>query len=118
MTLTNCIFEPDPGEISTAATMSSRAIAITEGRLTMEQTTVSGHFAGALSVYEAALVLAECTIWGNRASSGGAILVGAGAFVVILRSNFTDNSADVSGGALQVTLMPKQLRIRLALLQH
>eukprot|EP00966_Prymnesium_polylepis_P182093 4218141-Prymnesium_polylepis.2 len=79
-----------------------RALTITGGRVILARTVLFGHSAGAIGVVEATLILIETTIRDCRARTGGAVLVGRDSTVRGTKTLFTDNSADVSGGALQV----------------
>ena len=54
------------------------------------------------------MTLIDSDVRGNRAQSGGAIHVNGGAMMRIEQSRITDNTAEVSGGALQVTPQPSR----------
>lgn len=56
----------------------------------------------------ATVTLIDSDVRGNRAQSGGAIHVNGGAMMRIEQSRITDNTAEVSGGALQVTPQPSR----------
>ena len=90
-----------PGRHLTSSA-AARAFEITGGEVTLTRTSLRDHSMGAMGVQQGRLTLIECTAHGNRAPSGGAMLVGAGAIITVLRSTFSANTADTTGGALQV----------------
>eukprot|EP00966_Prymnesium_polylepis_P337268 7391969-Prymnesium_polylepis.2 len=102
LTVTNCSIEAitDNGQGGTVPS-SERALSIIGGHVALQQTILTGHSAGAINVRKALLSLIACKIRSCKAEYGGAILVGHGAHVDILLSLFADNSAVLSGGALQ-----------------
>ena len=73
----------------------------------LTRTVVRGRTAGAIIVDGGTLVLAECAVRDSHASSGGAISVLGNATVHAELSYFTNNSASVNGGALQVFLLAR-----------
>ena len=103
--LSDCIIEGSSNETAATAIEPSpdcRALSLLAGSAVLTRTTWRHHSCGAIFVQAAQLTVVESTFWDCRASSGGAVLVGDGSFVVVAASNFTDNTATVSGGALQV----------------
>ena len=66
---------------------------------------VRDHPFGAISVHAAMLTLVDSTIEGCRAQSGAAMRIGDGAVVRVQRSRLIDNTADRSGGAIQVACL-------------
>ena len=81
---------------------TARALAIHGGHVVISASAFFGHPAGAICVGSAHLTLDDCVLRDNRARLGGALLVDLDACVNIVRSTFTNNSAEESGGALQV----------------
>ena len=105
LTITDCSIEAIPGaEHRLSEPSSERAIAIVGGCVALLQTALHGHLGGAVEVAAADLKLVGCTTSSSTAPTGGAMLVGHGARVVVELSHFADNSALVSGGALQVRI--------------
>ena len=100
LTLSSCSIEANT--LENDETTDERGVSIFHGDVTMIRTTLSGHRAGALSVRAARLTIIECAFRDNHARSGGAVLVRDESIVIAIRSNFTDNRATASGGALQV----------------
>jgi hypothetical protein len=103
--LTNCtIVSLRPAiDLDDVSTLSvQRALSIVGGHAVLTRVVLSGHSAGAISVNAATLTLIECTLRENWAQVGGAMLVIGGANVTAERSVFVQNSASVSGGAIQV----------------
>ena len=79
-----------------------RALSVVGGHVILTRTEMIGHSVGAITVRDAYLTLFDCNLRGNRAQTGGALLVAAGSNVTIDHSQLIGNSANVSGGALQV----------------
>jgi hypothetical protein len=79
-----------------------RALSIIGGEATLVQTVLRDHVAGAIEVNAGTLSLFECRLQGSHAESGGAMLVVGDSKVTVVTSNFTGNSADYRGGAIQV----------------
>ena len=97
--LTRCSIEPVQGSTS----VTERALSITGGRVKLVQSVLSGHPAGAIGVDSAHLILVECVVRDSRARTGGAIRIsGSSSLLESVLSNFTNNTAFESGGALQV----------------
>ena len=100
--LTDCIIAPTGSGVP----ITGAALVVDDGMVILAQTTLRGHLAGAISVAAAGhLTLIACTVSGNRAQSGGAMLV-TGGVVVAIDTNLTNNSATTSGGAIQVLSRP------------
>lgn len=124
LSLFECSIEPPTGSEHTSSAVPSaadRALSITGGSVRLMRTALSGHLAGALQVDAATLNLIECSLRDNHAQTGGAMLVRGDSHVRVERSNFTNNSASLSGGALQVTramLATKPLTDRLTSYQR
>jgi predicted outer membrane repeat protein len=99
--LTSCTIEVSSPPTSTEA---GRALTLSGGHTMLSQTVLSAHSAGAIHVlHSASLTLIECTVEDCRAQTGGAVLVdGPRSKVVIANSSLINNSATVSGGAIQV----------------
>ena len=101
--LTDCSISPrDNDGLSQSA--EQRAMSIVGGFVLLVRTTLSNHLQGALAVHSAMLSLFECIIRDCRAQAGPAILISGTANVTCAASRFIDNAAEVSGGALQVSL--------------
>jgi hypothetical protein len=93
--------------VSTAA--EERALSIVGGDIALTRTTFSGHSGGALRVDAGGLLtLIECAIMNCHASTGGALLVAGGSRATVISSNMSHNSADRSGGAIQVCPNPSR----------
>ena len=97
LTLIDCTFE---GSHSSGS--QERALQITGGNVRLVRTILQDHAYGALSVEAANLELFNCVVRANRAPFGAAMLILKGSAVDVVQSNITSNTADVSGGALQV----------------
>ena len=106
ITITDCIIAAIPGE---DMLVSERALSVLGGDVELRQSMLLGHSAGAIEAVAARLTIIESAVRSSRAHTGGALLVDGGAHVDILHSNFTDNSARVSGGAMQV-MDPRTLK--------
>ena len=111
LVLTNCTIEPRSGWGSSGsgrrlAASRERALLVDGGRVVLTRTVLRGHDAGAIGVHTASFIMIESTVQECRAPSGGGLLVGAGAEVLIEQSNFTNNTATVTGGAIQVREQP------------
>eukprot|EP00966_Prymnesium_polylepis_P127646 2951876-Prymnesium_polylepis.1 len=98
----DCSIEAASRSVTGADGQVQRAVLIVGGRAILTRTVLLGLSNGAIGVRAAHLTLIECVIRDCRAQSGGAILISAGSAVVVVLSNLTNNSATVSGGALQV----------------
>eukprot|EP00966_Prymnesium_polylepis_P333786 7389207-Prymnesium_polylepis.1 len=104
LNIQDCIIE----EISSTSVVGGklsakeRALTVFDGRVILMRTVMQGHSAGAIYVASATLILIETTIRKCQAPAGGAILVCGHSTVQVELSQFVDNSAAVSGGALQV----------------
>eukprot|EP00966_Prymnesium_polylepis_P019383 446844-Prymnesium_polylepis.1 len=85
--------------------MSDRALTVTGGTVVVMKSILHGQLAGAVVVQAASLTMMACVVRDSCAATGGGLLVGSGADVLVVASNFTNNSASVSGGALQVMSM-------------
>lgn len=82
---------------------SERALSLTGGNAVLTQVLLRGHPTGAIAIDGGDMTLFECTIRDCRASVGGAMLVRSASSVArIIASNIANNSATVSGGAVQV----------------
>ena len=105
--LNDCVIEPAaPTNASRAATQDHnsggrRALLIFQGDVILTRTIFRAHKAGALEVNAANVVLIECTLQDCGAQTGGALRVRGNANMIIVQSTFADNTAAVSGGALQ-----------------
>ena len=88
---------------------AERALSIDGGDVGLTRTAVYGHAAGGVRVEAARLALVACTLRDCRALHGGALLVADGAHVTIVGTNITDNRADASGGAIQVSTEPSYM---------
>ena len=114
LTATNCSIEAIHHDAQGGVAASSeRAISIVGGHAALLQTILLGHLAGAIKVVAAHLTLVHCEIRDSRAESGSAILVGHSAEVDVALSLFADNSARLTGGALQATQSLESLAILL-----
>eukprot|EP00966_Prymnesium_polylepis_P010353 238924-Prymnesium_polylepis.1 len=96
--MTDCTIEPQASQ----STASGRPVSIVGGFVFLTRTVLRGHSAGAISVQGGFLKLSYCSVSNCRAPTGGGMIVSGDARVDVVRSNFTNNSADASGGALQV----------------
>ena len=103
LNIADCIIEAIPGQEHTSDSAQERALSVVGGDVTVTNTLVMGHPAGALSVEAAALNLRGCTLRDCSAPLGGAILVRGGAIVTASGSKLIGNRATVRGGAIQVT---------------
>jgi hypothetical protein len=112
LSLTNCRVDAPSGVVAPQSVASStradlsvgeRALSIVGGRAVLERTNFSGHLTGALEAIDEAIVtLVGCIIQSCRAHVGGAIAVRTGASVHVEHSTLMNNTAVVSGGAIQV----------------
>ena len=104
--LSDCFIESLSSTSSAGRRLSAmhgeRAFVAVAGRATLMRTTLRGHLAGAIGVHGATLLLVESSIRESHAQSGGAMLVAGAADVTVVHSELSANSAEVSGGALQV----------------
>eukprot|EP00966_Prymnesium_polylepis_P104399 2417902-Prymnesium_polylepis.1 len=103
--LTACAFEAaasGPQQKGLSTSLEASGLTISGGHAVLTQVALNGFTYGAISVHTARLTLVQCTIQACHAPSGGAMLVSGGAIVRIERSIFANNSATVSGGAIQV----------------
>ena len=93
-----------PSEAADAPQYStdSKALLLVGGRTLLVRTTLGCLPTGAIGVHAAHAALSECAIVHNTATSGAALLVTDSSSVHVAKSNLTDNTASVSGGALQV----------------
>ena len=105
--LTDCRIE----EAHRGQTAAGRALSIGLGRVEATRTILRGHAGGAIETAGGSLLLVECTIRDSRSTTGGALLIRNGSEVHVVGSSFINNTAIVSGGALQVTKggKPKEL---------
>jgi hypothetical protein len=102
LTLSSCGIEPGISDGSILSASDGRALSIEGGAVTLKNTTLSGHLAGAIGVHAATLLLIASTIRNCRALTGAAMLVDGNANVTIDGSTFIANAAETSGGAVQV----------------
>ena len=79
-----------------------RAVTVVGGSASLTRTVLRGHPNGAVLVRAAILVLDQCSIQDSQALTGGAILMDGDAKLMAAHSKLTNNSATLSGGALQV----------------
>lgn len=118
--LSDCTFEQHqhPGTLRRrlGTSSGSRAVIILSGHAVFTRTVLRGHAAGAVAVHTATLILLDCAIRDCHAPSGGAMHISGGSNVTISQSYFTNNSADMNGGALQVNLahLPQRAGISLS----
>jgi predicted outer membrane repeat protein len=108
LNLDNCRIDEASGSSAPA-----RALIISDGEVLLMRTMLSGHSAGAIEVTGGKLDLLTCYIFDNHATVGGAILVsGETTNVTVSRnSRLENNSAAVSGGAIQVVASLKRTDI-------
>ena len=109
--LTDCSIEPNDRadqqgggtdrRLTSAA--AERPLSIDGGSVTLTRAVLTGHAAGAIMSAQAArLIIVASSLQGNHAQFGGAIRVSQGSIARLERCNLFDNTADESGGALQV----------------
>ena len=106
--LTDCIIERLGGHETSAGIpgrrlenqLSGRAISVEGASAILTRTIVRGHHAGAISVRQGQLSLYDCTLRDNQAEHGGALRIAGVARIE--HSRFINNTALLSGGALQV----------------
>eukprot|EP00966_Prymnesium_polylepis_P259289 5988884-Prymnesium_polylepis.1 len=109
LTLTDCRMEAMGHRLDDAENnvlgdiLPGRALSIRGGHAALVRSVLRGHPSGAIGVHEASLILIESIVERSRAQLGGAILIDK-ANVTIAGSLLAENAADVSGGALQVTV--------------
>jgi predicted outer membrane repeat protein len=103
--LSDCILEQHDRGKRLGSAQISRAVSILGGHAALSRTVLRGHVAGAVAVHAATLIIFDCAIRDCHAPSGGAMLVSGRSNVTIVHTHFINNSADVSGGALQVELL-------------
>jgi hypothetical protein len=90
----------DTGQVGSSN--GERALSVRGGQASLTRTLLTGHPEGAILADAAQLILVDCIIQSCRALTGGAVLMRGGAIMRAERSRFADNSASVSGAALQI----------------
>eukprot|EP00966_Prymnesium_polylepis_P138929 3210336-Prymnesium_polylepis.3 len=103
--LTNCTIESPHmanHEEATHGSTTESLLSVVGGTTVLEQSVLRGLHVGAVSAECATLTLIECTIRDSQAPRGGELLVSGNSEVTIVATIFINNTAEVSGGALQV----------------
>ena len=115
--VSECSLRPSADGRGSSTSAAERALSIDHGGdVVLKLVTISNYPAGAISVDWARLHLIDCLVKDSRAQAGGALLVsGADSMVMASSSRLINNSAALSGGALQVRtrLCPHHRRLHL-----
>eukprot|EP00966_Prymnesium_polylepis_P257106 5939434-Prymnesium_polylepis.1 len=108
LTLMDCSIEDPTGQSAgggrrhLAGTPVERGLSITHSVVVLVRIVLFGHTSGAIEVHGASLAMIDCTVSGSRAPSGGALMIGSNAMVLLELCKLNGNRADLSGGAINI----------------